>query len=426
WYDEASNDFWLGAIFLTTYYLTFNVQALFADKDNDQYLASIVATLNSLAFFILFSLLITDFYPDYHGLFTWLLAVTSFLIYLIAKAIKKENLRLTYLGLSILFLTITIPIEFNGEWVTILWATEALILALVGIKVKVPIVRKAAYVIAAIVAIKTFFVDFELLDFSFSNFWSSRLFVYSFVSASFYVAAYYLKKSSSLLEYTERTISPLYSWASAILLTQLLFLEINFDWISVALVLFAIVLLVVGLFFRSVALRIQSSVLVAIVAIKTFFVDYELSKFSFDDFWDSTRIFVYLSVIVSIYLMAFLLKKNFKSVDDNENYIAKIYTWVPTVLFTQLLYLEFQSFWISVSWAVFALLITAFGFGLNSKIFRLQGILLFGLTILKVFLYDSSELTPIYRTVSFMVLGVILLLVSFGYNKYKDRFKEMF
>jgi uncharacterized membrane protein len=47
-------------------------------------------------------------------------------------------------------------------------------------------------------------------------------------------------------------------------------------------------------------------------------------------------------------------------------------------------------------------------------------IVLFGFTILKIFIYDLSFLETLYRIFSFIGLGVILLAVSYLYQKYKD------
>jgi len=59
---------------------------------------------------------------------------------------------------------------------------------------------------------------------------------------------------------------------------------------------------------------------------------------------------------------------------------------------------------------------------------RLQGIRWFGLgflgvVIFKVFLYDLSNLTTLYRILSFMGLGIILLTVSWLYHRYKNQIK---
>jgi len=48
----------------------------------------------------------------------------------------------------------------------------------------------------------------------------------------------------------------------------------------------------------------------------------------------------------------------------------------------------------------------------------------FGLTILKVFLVDSSSLSDVNRIISFIMLGVILLSVSFFWYRNRERIKQ--
>ena len=50
---------------------------------------------------------------------------------------------------------------------------------------------------------------------------------------------------------------------------------------------------------------------------------------------------------------------------------------------------------------------------------RIAAISLFGLTLLKLFLYDIAHLSTISKTIVFISLGLILLVISFIYNKYK-------
>ena len=44
---------------------------------------------------------------------------------------------------------------------------------------------------------------------------------------------------------------------------------------------------------------------------------------------------------------------------------------------------------------------------------------LFGFTILKIFIYDLSFLDTLYRIFSFVALGLILLTVSYLYQRYR-------
>ncbi len=73
---------------------------------------------------------------------------------------------------------------------------------------------------------------------------------------------------------------------------------------------------------------------------------------------------------------------------------------------------------------VYSAVLMAYGVGLmivgfwkRTAFLRWQAILLIGLTIAKVFLYDMSNLERIYRIASFIILGVILLGISYAYQK---------
>jgi uncharacterized membrane protein len=59
----------------------------------------------------------------------------------------------------------------------------------------------------------------------------------------------------------------------------------------------------------------------------------------------------------------------------------------------------------------------AVGFRRRSAALRWQGLVLLAVTILKVFLWDTSTLSHGYRSVSFLALGALLLAVSFAYQR---------
>jgi uncharacterized membrane protein len=57
------------------------------------------------------------------------------------------------------------------------------------------------------------------------------------------------------------------------------------------------------------------------------------------------------------------------------------------------------------------------GFWRKSAFVRWQALVLIALTIVKVFVYDTSQLDHVYRIVSFIALGVLLLVISFAYQR---------
>ena len=76
---------------------------------------------------------------------------------------------------------------------------------------------------------------------------------------------------------------------------------------------------------------------------------------------------------------------------------------------------------ISVFWTLYAILLITLGIMKRSAYLRWTALILFGITIGKVFLVDLTVLSPPLRIMSFMVLGVILLLASYLYFKFRSR-----
>ena len=72
---------------------------------------------------------------------------------------------------------------------------------------------------------------------------------------------------------------------------------------------------------------------------------------------------------------------------------------------------------LSVMWSVYAGTLAAVGFARRSATVRWTSLALFGFTVVKVMLVDISELRQLYRIIAFFVLGVLLLVVAWGYQK---------
>ncbi|MFY8000037.1 MAG: DUF2339 domain-containing protein [Candidatus Kapaibacteriota bacterium] len=79
---------------------------------------------------------------------------------------------------------------------------------------------------------------------------------------------------------------------------------------------------------------------------------------------------------------------------------------------------------ISSVWLIYAAMMMIGGFVRRLKELRLVALGLAGIAVLKIFLYDLSFLTTPYRIASFIGLGIVLLLVSYLYQRFKDRLLE--
>jgi len=74
---------------------------------------------------------------------------------------------------------------------------------------------------------------------------------------------------------------------------------------------------------------------------------------------------------------------------------------------------------VSVTWGLYATVLIVVGLRYRYAPIRYFAMVLFGLTILKVFAGDMAQLERIYRVSSVIGLGVLLLLTSYLYNRSK-------
>ncbi len=76
-----------------------------------------------------------------------------------------------------------------------------------------------------------------------------------------------------------------------------------------------------------------------------------------------------------------------------------------------------RDFSYSAIWLVYGAFLMAVGFWKKSALVRWQAMALIAFTIGKVFIYDTSELERVYRILSFVGLGIVLLGISFAYQR---------
>jgi uncharacterized membrane protein len=76
-----------------------------------------------------------------------------------------------------------------------------------------------------------------------------------------------------------------------------------------------------------------------------------------------------------------------------------------------------RDFSYSALWMAYGAMLMVIGFVRRSAFVRWQALLLIAATIFKVFVYDVSQLDRGYRIVSFIVLGALLLAISFVYQR---------
>ncbi len=97
---------------------------------------------------------------------------------------------------------------------------------------------------------------------------------------------------------------------------------------------------------------------------------------------------------------------------------------VASGLLALLLYRQVSGSVLTVAWGAQGVALLAAGFPLRDRTLRLSGMGLLLVCILKLFLYDLSYLETLPRIFSFIVLGLLLVGVSWLYTRFRERIER--
>jgi len=98
--------------------------------------------------------------------------------------------------------------------------------------------------------------------------------------------------------------------------------------------------------------------------------------------------------------------------------------FVPIALLTLMLYLKMRSGMVTVAWGIEGVLVILLALAVGERSFRLSGLSLLLLCVGKIVLIDAWELQPRDRYLTFIIVGLALLGVSFLYSRYRETIRQ--
>ncbi|HOX59318.1 MAG TPA: DUF2339 domain-containing protein [Candidatus Paceibacterota bacterium] len=81
-------------------------------------------------------------------------------------------------------------------------------------------------------------------------------------------------------------------------------------------------------------------------------------------------------------------------------------------------------FYLTAGWSLLALGFFTVGIVLRERMYRWMGLGVLACALGRVVIFDVWKLETLYRILSFMALGIVLLVLGFIYNKYQEKLKE--
>jgi uncharacterized membrane protein len=104
-----------------------------------------------------------------------------------------------------------------------------------------------------------------------------------------------------------------------------------------------------------------------------------------------------------------------------ELFSIRILSSLALTLFVMFIAFNWDGFTVTFLWLLTAVIVFAWGFRMRSVRARMAAIILIGVTLGKLLALDSLTFTTIQKVIAYLVLGVLLLIVSFFYQKFKQQ-----
>ncbi len=218
----------------------------------------------------------------------------------------------------------------------------------------------------------------------------------------------------------QQSFAPVFTWFGVIPALWLLSLEVDRFYLVGAWAALALLFLIAGLRTGVGAFRWQSYTVSALSAISCLVINFAASG----RVEMLPRILGASLLIALLFTAEFLLPRNAIALSAREPHARSYFSILATLLLTALLYHEVSGGLLTVAWGLEALACLGTGFPGRERILRLEGLAIFALCILKLFLYDLRNLETAYRILSFIALGVILLSISWIYTRFRVRIQR--
>jgi uncharacterized membrane protein len=473
-------------IFLLTFYTTFLAYKLIRKEALGRQDVAFML-LNSFIYFGYGYLTVEEIgnVGQYLGLFTVSTAlihlITSVIIY--SKQGWSNDVFYFLAGMVLVFLTIAVPVQLEGNWVTLVWAGQAALLFWIGRAKSHRGFENVSYPLIALTFISLLH-DWssrypELNDYSVPEHRTFTIFLnIQFLTSMMVAAAYFIvlltdkkfpdtgnSRNSNLVNigvpilcasvvyfgfYKE--IEALWNFryaASGITMASgdRSYFQYDTDllsfkniWLILYSSFFAIALSVIQFNVKHSLLQIACGVVNSMVLfvfitaglpelteLRTSFLAQNLSQYyQRDSLHLFIRYFAILGVLPLLWFNTRLLMPQMPGTPFRIAGDLFFHLVVLVLLSSELIHwLDIarvgDSFKLSLSilWGAYALFLIVLGLSRNQKHIRLGAIVLFTATLLKLFAYDMADMSTILKTVVMIILGALLLTASFIYNKYK-------
>lgn len=449
-----------GLLFASIFYLLFFIINIANNiKENKKFLASDFSILlaNTAVYFGVGIWCIEHLGAnDYKGFFSAALAIFNLVAsyFLLRKKSVDTNILYLLIGITLTFVSLTAPLQLHGNYITLFWASEAVVIFWLYKKAGFKILQLATIIVWLAMLVSLLMDIYNVYNFS-------SLYIPIVLNRGF-ITIIYAAISSYLLyklrKGVEKTIIPIsvFSYTALLLFFSAGAIEIVFQFshyypdlfISVLYFYLYVFTFVFGLQFISKKLEhpiISNKQIIALnsISILLFLISLPIvyavqTKMLEQLIYREHFIVHWLTAIVFVVLLYSTIKAINVEEQNNLSKSAILLTCGVSILFlsvelhflirsiffnanTNLATLErtYITAILPILWGLCSFALMWLGMKNKQRFLRIVSLSLFSITLIKLFVFDIRNIPVAGKIAAFFSLGVLLLIVSFMYQRLK-------
>ena len=468
--SETNTTYRNGFLFATVFYLLFfAINIAHNIKEKKKFIASdfgILLANTSLYFAVGIYCLNNMGTAEFRGLFSASMGVFNLCIsyFLFRKQKVDANILYLLIGITLTFISITAPIQLHGNYITIFWASEAVLLYWLFTRSKIRIIQYSAGLVWVLMLISLLMDWVQLYGFS-----SEGLAI--MVNKGFITTVFAALATYALYLIRNREDESIKAISSAAIPGKKIFrifaiailfaagaLEVNQQFVAhyahtgvniIYLLLYTVtfinIMISITQKVKHLQLNWHTTAIMFIVCVFLYLactsavyeiqariLMQQLQGFHFIAHWTTA-----ILIAVVLYRFMSLILKNRSTGTDNLHFITWIFCVVAVIFLSIEIHLvtndiffaannpleNIQRIYIKtglpILWGVCSFIFMWLGMRYKYRTLRIISLSLFTLTLLKLFIFDIRNIPAGGKIAAFFCLGVLLLVVSFMYQRLK-------
>jgi hypothetical protein len=294
--------------------------------------------------------------------------------------------------------------------------------------------RLQAYALLAASFLRIFLVNLTAVTLP-GDFMSPRIYTVAPLALIYFYVWARLSRPSAQADFGRWSASNVMAYFAAGSVVALLYYQLAPQWIIAGWAVVIVALIVAALFLDHEVFLEQTALLTAAIAIRGLAHNVFGSSYFTSGGWRGKFSVISLTsaLLFATLPIAFRIRSHFKD-RPRGSFLVRILAarrpdqilfFVPLLLIVVTIAVKMEPGMVTLAWGMVGLLVIVFGLLANQRSYRLTGLALLVLCIGKIVFRDAWYLDERSRYITFIVLGVALILVSALYSKYRDQVSRL-